>query len=123
MIHTGIDIIEIDRIKNSLKNPRFLSRLFSAQELKFFISKGLKPDVIAANFAAKEAFAKAMGTGFRGFSLNEVSVLRDSLGAPFIILSGKAKKLFIAEKLKMNVSLSHCKTYATAIVIVYHDQL
>lgn len=121
MVHAGTDIIEIDRIKNSLKNPRFLSRLFSAQELKLFISKGLAPATIAANFAAKEAFSKAIGTGFRGFSLSEVSVLRDSVGAPYISLSGNAKKIFMAEKLKMTVSLSHCRTYATAVVIVYRD--
>jgi len=121
MIHTGIDIIEIDRIKKSLKNPRFLSRLFSAQELKFFISKGLNPATIAANFAAKEAFSKAMGSGFRGFSLNEVSILRDSVGAPYITLSGNAKKVMMNEKFKISVSLSHCRAYASAVVLVYRD--
>lgn len=51
----------------------------------------MNPETIAANFAAKEAFAKALGTGVRGFSLNEVSVLRGELGAPYIKLAGNAK--------------------------------
>lgn len=121
MINTGIDIIEIDRIKQSIKKPRFLSRVFSPQELKFFTQKSFNASTIAANFAAKEAFSKAMGTGFRGISLNEISVLRDSVGAPYILLSGKAKKMVAAEKWKISVSLSHSKNYAAANVIAYRD--
>ena len=102
VIKTGTDIIEIDRIKNSINNSRFLSRIFSAQELKYFVSKSLNPAIISANFAAKEAFAKALGTGFRGISFNEISVLRDSVGAPYISLSGNAKKIVTAEKYKRN---------------------
>jgi len=121
MIHTGIDLIEIDRIKKSIKNPRFLSRVFSPQELKFFVSKSFNASTIAANFAAKESFAKALGTGFRGISLNEISVLRDNVGSPYFSLSGRAKKIVVAEKLKLSLSLSHSKYYATAIVIAYRD--
>lgn len=121
MIKCGTDIIEIDRIKSSSKNPKFLSRVFSPAELKYFSQKSFNVSTIAANFCAKEAFSKAMGTGFRGFSMNEISVLRDSVGAPYFIFSGNAKKIVLAEKFKLSLSLSHSREYATAVVIAYHD--
>lgn len=118
-ILAGTDIIEISRIRSSIKNPKFLSRVFSAQELKLFVSKSFNPSTIAANFAGKEAFSKAIGTGFRGISLSEVSVLRDGVGAPFLSLSGKARAYAQKEKLSFTISLSHSKEYATAVVISY----
>jgi holo-[acyl-carrier protein] synthase len=119
MIYTGIDLVEIDRIKRSIKNPRFLSRVFSPQELKFFAQRSFNPSTIAANFCAKEAFAKALGTGIRGFSLNEISVLRDRMGAPYILLTGKARELITARGLKLSISVSHTKNYATAVLVAY----
>ncbi len=119
LINTGIDIIEISRIKSSIKNPKFLSRVFSPQELKFFVQKSFSPSTSAANFSGKEAFSKSLGTGFRGISLNEISILRDSLGQPYLSLSGKAKEIQLREKLKFSISLSHSKDYATAIVVGY----
>lgn len=119
MIFTGIDIIEIDRIRKSIKNPRFLSRLFSPQELKYFVSRDFNVSTIAASYCAKEAFAKALGTGIRGFSLNEVSVLRDGLGAPYLSLSGKAKEIVKSRNLTISISLSHTRYYATAMLVAY----
>ena len=121
MIKCGTDIIEIDRIKESIKSPKFLARVFSPMELKYFTSKSFNPSSIAANFCAKEAFSKALGTGFRGFSMNEISVLRDSVGAPYFIFSGNAKKIVTAEKFRFSLSLSHSREYATAVVIAYRD--
>ena len=102
-IVTGIDLVEIGRIAKSMENPRFLERVYSPEELELLRSRA-KADTplhlslsavntAAANFCAKEAFAKAMGTGVRGFSLSEVSVLRDELGRPYLSLSGNAAKL------------------------------
>ena len=71
----------------------------------------------AADWAAKEAFSKALGTGVRGFELNEVSCLRDELGAPYLVLTGKAKQA--AEGLAFSVSLTHTAELASAIVIAY----
>lgn len=119
MIQTGIDLIEIDRIKKSIKNPRFLSRVFSPAELRFFSQRSFNPSTIAANFCAKEAFAKAMGTGIRGFALNEVTVLRDGRGAPYILLTGKAKELAKKQGVTLSLSLTHTHTYASAIVLAY----
>ena len=122
-MNVGIDIIEIDRIKKSIKNPKFLSRIFSPSELKFFSQKSFSPSTIAGNFCVKEAFSKALGTGFRGFSFNEISVLRDYMGTPYISLSGKAKEILKAKSNgnSLTVSISHSKNIATAIVIIYQS--
>lgn len=116
-MNVGIDLIEIERIEKSMKTPDFLAKVFSPAELKFFSEKRFAPQTIAANFCVKEAFAKAMGTGVRGFSLNEITVLRDVLGAPFIMTEGKAKELVKSRKYKLSVSISHTDKYATAVVI------
>ena len=120
-MNVGIDIIEIDRIARSIKNPKFLSRIFSPSELKYFSQKCFNPSTIAGNFCVKEAFSKAMGTGIRGFSFNEISVLRDYMGTPYISLSGKAKELLKSKTNGNNltVSISHSKNMSTAIVILY----
>lgn len=111
---TGLDIIEIDRVANSLTRPRFLRRVFSREEREMLLLRGNAPASAAANFAAKEAFAKAMGTGLWGFSLEEVSVLRDKRGAPFLHLTGRAAAL--AAGASLSVSLTHTKTVAAAVV-------
>ena len=118
-MRVGIDTVEIARIEKSLGIPGFLERVYSQKEICFLKAKNsaLSLQSYAANFAAKEAFSKALGTGVRGFSLNEVSILRDELGAPYIELSGRAKEA--AKELRFTVSLTHTATDATAIVIAY----
>lgn len=118
-MNIGIDSIEISRIEKSLKINGFLEKVFSAEEIDFFISRNMRAESIAANFAAKEAFSKALGTGIRGFSLNEISVLRDELGAPYLKLSGKA--LEAAAGLSFKVSITHTRDVATAIVLTTHE--
>ncbi len=119
MIKCGTDIIEISRIKQSVSNPRFLSRVFSKKELDFFDERNNAIQTIAVNFCAKEAFSKALGTGIRGISLNEISTLRDELGSPYIVLDGKAKEIANKNNFNISVSLSHSDNYATAVVIIY----
>lgn len=114
-MNVGIDSVEISRIEKSLEIKGFLERVFSAEEIDFFKSRNMRAESIAANFAAKEAFSKALGTGIRGFSLNEISVLRDELGAPYLTLSGKA--LEVSAGLSFKVSITHTQTTATAIVL------
>lgn len=121
IITTGIDLIEIDRIKESIKNERFLKRVFSDLEISLFNERGNNPAVIAANFCVKEAFSKSIGTGIRGFSLNEVSVLRDSLGAPYMEFTGRAKEIVTKMGLTFSVSITHTHIYASAIVIAYKE--
>lgn len=116
-MRVGIDSVEIERIERSLKNESFLTKVFSEKERVLFVSKRMKAETIAANFAAKEAFSKSLGTGLIGFSLNEVSVLRDGQGAPYLELTGRAEKL--AKDKSFTVSITHTETTATAVVIAY----
>lgn len=119
MYTVGIDIIEISRIEQSVLNNRFLARVFSEKEQEFFSSKQNPYPSIAGNWAAKEAFSKALGTGVRGFCLNEVSVLRDKNGKPYFELTDNAAE--IAKGISSSVSISHTDTLATAIVIMYKE--
>lgn len=118
-MRVGIDTVEIARIECSLEIPGFRERVYSEAEIEMLSKMNHPVQSYAANFAAKEAFSKALGTGVFGFSMNEVSVLRDSLGAPYLELSGRAFEL--AKGFSFTVSLTHTRTDATAIVIKYGD--
>lgn len=120
-IKTGIDLVEVDRIRKSIRNPRFLTRVFSEKERAFLEQKGFPVQSIAAGYAAKEAFAKALGTGVRGFWLSEVSVLRGEAGEPYLEFSGKAEKLVCRDHYRFSVSLTHTDAYAAAVVVAYRD--
>ena len=117
-IRTGTSIIEISRIEKSCKNKRFLSQYFSADEIRYFVKSKLNPALIAENFCVKMAFAKAIGTGMRMIHAQDISVLRDRLGSPFIITEGYAKMLEERENFVVNISVAHCKKYATASVVI-----
>ena len=108
----GIDIIEVSRISELISaGDKFLSRNFSAAEIEYFSrNSAIRAETVAGNFAAKEAFAKALGTGFRGFGLIDIEVLRNQLGAPHIVFRG--------EQSSAQVSISHTKTTAVAVVIM-----
>lgn len=119
-IAAGIDLVMIKRIEKSLENNHFLTRFFGEEEQELFSKtqgEQHKIERVAANFAAKEAFSKALGTGVRAFSLCEVQILRDKLGAPYFKLSGKALELCQEKRLDLAVSLSHTTEYATAVVV------
>ena len=88
----GIDSVDLDRIEKSLEIKGFTDKVYSLKERVFLAVKKDPVPSAAGNFAAKEAFSKALGTGVRGFALNEVSILRDDLGAPYIELLGRAKE-------------------------------
>ena len=111
----GTDIVEISRIEKSMKSQRFINKVFSEKEIELLKKCNFSSETAAANFCAKEAFSKALGTGIRGFALNEVSVLRDEFDKPYIELSGNALK--IGKNLNFYVSLSHTKEYATAFAV------
>lgn len=118
---TGIDIVEISRIEKSLSNPRFLTRLFGVSEYEQYLDKGSKPQFLAGNFCAKEAFSKALGTGIRGFALSEVEILRDDLGKPYFLFSGKAKEIVETRRLCFDISISHSDGMAIASVICWEE--
>ena len=108
-----MDIVDVARFEKYAKNPgaRFCKRVFTAYELDYL---KLKPAAsMAGLFAAKEAVAKAIGTGFRGFFPSEIEIRHDMYGAPEVVLYGKAKEL--AKGSKILVSISHTKTTAIAV--------
>ena len=118
IIGIGTDIIEIDRIEKAInRNNGFLDKVFTAREIEMFKERNMRAEVIAGNFAAKEAVSKALGTGFRGFSLVDIEILRDQLGKPIVYLSDDMKKIINA-KHKINVSISHNRTSAIAFVVL-----
>ena len=119
----GTDIVDIARIRKLLvKNRKFKNRIFSTQEIKYCESKVNKISSYSKRFAAKEAFAKALGVGIRkGVSFNEISIINNKNGAPFIELSGKTKtitKKITKKKNKIYLSLSDEKKYALAMVTI-----
>lgn len=123
ILGSGLDLLEIDRIKAVMKrHPEFLDRFFSEAERTYFESRKGSLSVVAANFAGKEAFSKALGSGIRGFSLKEVELLRDQAGAPYLRLSGKAKEKAESRGIqRFHVSLSHSRDCAAAVVIAEAD--
>ncbi len=120
-IRVGTNIIEMKRIRRAARNPKFLANYFSADEIRFLVSHKLSTELIAENYCAKIAFAKAIGTGFRIIRPQEITVLRDRIGSPFIITVGRAKMLEEREHYVFNLSVAHCKDYATATVIVNRE--
>ena len=122
IIGAGVDIVENSRIKKSIINNSFLNRVFSNEEI--LISKNMKnkSSYFAKRFAAKEAFVKSLGTGFRsGFNFRDISIVNDKLGKPSFFISNKIrnviKKRFKINKFKFFLSISDEKKYSIAFVI------
>jgi holo-[acyl-carrier protein] synthase len=117
----GIDIIEVDRIRKQIeKGERFKERIFTDKEQQYCEPKRNKAQNYAARFAAKEAFFKAIGTGWRGgITFKDVEIVNNEAGKPEIFLYGKAREFVKENELKnIQVSLSHIKNFASAIVAV-----
>ncbi len=118
----GTDIIKIDRIKKSLRNKTFLSRLFSKDEISRCSKLINCNNCYAKRFAAKEAFSKALGTGIsKGIYFNEIIVINEKNGKPFIKLIGKTMKTIkkrLKKKIKIHLSLADEKKYAVAFVTI-----
>ena len=118
MYGIGVDIVSVDRIAKSLEKEGFLRKVYGEREIALFASENrIKTNSLAANFAAKEAFSKALGTGVRGFELAEVEILRDEMGKPYFYLSGAAKQIAEDKNLSFQLSLSHEKDKAIAFVV------
>ena len=99
----GVDIIENKRIKNSIKNHRFKERIYSQKELKQSNLSKDKIGYFSKRFAAKEAFAKALGTGFRNnLNFKDIEIINDKLGKPHYSKTKKITKI-IKKNLKLKV--------------------
>tara|TARA_Y100000780_G_scaffold36482_1_gene29436 strand:- start:333 stop:716 length:384 start_codon:yes stop_codon:yes gene_type:complete len=122
IIGTGVDIVENSRIKKSIANNSFLNRVFTNKEI--LISKKIKnkTSYFAKRFAAKEAFVKSLGTGFRdGLNFKDISIINDKLGKPSFFINKKIKNL-IKKRFKINsfnffLSISDEKKYSIAFVV------
>ena len=119
---TGIDIIEVKRIEDSLKRTGSLKeKLFTLEEQNYCTSsKAASYQCFAARFAAKEAFFKALGTGYRyGMAFTEIEVKNDELGKPYINSTGKVKSFLEENEIsKIHLTISHVKETAVAMVIL-----
>ena len=122
----GIDIIDINRIRKVIDKygNRFKKRCFSISEIERSEKRKNSVESYAKRYAAKEACAKALGTGLaRGVFWKDIEVVNNQYGKPFIKLHGKAKDIFRnmdkAKNKKIEVSLSDEKEYAIAHVIIY----
>ena len=94
IIGTGVDIIENSRIKKSILNNSFLNRVFTNKEILISEKMKNKSSYFAKRFAAKEAFVKSLGTGFRnGFNFKDISVINDKLGKPSFLITKKIKNM------------------------------
>ena len=119
----GVDIVENDRVKNSIKNFKFKKRIYSTNELKQSSLLKNKASYFSKRFAAKEAFAKALGTGFRnGLNFNDIEVINDKMGKPYFTKTKKITKL-VQKKFKVKnfncfLSISDDKDYSTAFAII-----
>jgi holo-[acyl-carrier protein] synthase len=124
IIGTGIDIIEINRIKDAIMRQTFVHRVFTAKEQQYCESRGAqKASSYAARFAGKEAVMKAFGTGLAGGSLQDIEILLNEKGCPHVELSGKfavlAKDMGAT---KIHISLTHARQYAAAQAILWGGQ-
>jgi holo-[acyl-carrier protein] synthase len=121
IIGIGIDMVEVSRIKQAVTTKkRFLERIYSKHEIKLSDRGKLRYEELAGRFAVKEAILKAIKTGWRrGIQFEEIVVLNEKSGAPYVTLNGKAKE--IAESLGVKnifVSISHTKELAIGMAIV-----
>ena len=119
----GTDIVEVSRVKNSIKNESFVKRIYAKNEIIDSQKTKFKASFFSKRFAAKEALMKAAGTGFRnGINFKDIYVANDRLGKPTIRYNNKVKKLifsiFKIKSFNIFLSLSDEKKYCIAFVII-----
>ncbi|MGI6345299.1 MAG: holo-ACP synthase [Bacillota bacterium] len=120
IVGLGVDIVEIERIRSVYEAypDRFLSRLLSAPELAEWQSRGRQLDSLAGIWAAKEAVAKALGTGVAGFLLVDLQITHDPQGRPQVSLVRGASALAASRQIQqIHLSISHSRSYAVAVAI------
>ncbi len=119
IVGLGIDVVEISRIKEMEERwgARFIERVFTKEEIAYCSAKANRAESYAVRFAAKEAFAKALGTGWDGnFQWKDFSVNTEPGGKPSAVLSTSMQKKL--QNNNVHLSLSHSDQYATAVVIL-----
>ena len=119
----GVDIIENKRIIKSIKNDKFKKRIYSQKELELSTLTINKTSFFSKRFAAKEAFAKAMGTGIRNnLNFNDIEIINDKLGKPYYVknknITKMIKKNFNVKNFNCFLSISDEKDYSAAFTII-----
>ena len=117
MLRTGVDLVEVARVEAAVARhgERFLERVFTAGERA---DSGSRPQSLAARFAAKEAVAKALGSGIGAVGWRDIEITRQADQRPDLVLHGAALKLSAELGLhEWSVSLSHTREYAIAVAV------
>ncbi len=123
ILGNGVDIIDNSRIQKSIQNKQFINRIFTKSEIKGSKKIKNKVNYFAKRFAAKEAFVKSLGIGFRkGINFKDISIKNDDLGKPEIYLNNKIKELikkkFKLKKFNIFLSLADESKHSIAYVII-----
>jgi holo-[acyl-carrier protein] synthase len=119
----GVDIIDNKRFKNLIKDNKFINRIFSKKEISASKKTLNKINFFSNRFAAKESFAKALGTGFRNkLNFKDIEIVNDKLGKPFYLINNKIKQIIKKNKKIANfelfLSISDEKDYSVAFTII-----
>ena len=126
-IGIGVDIIKNNRVRSSLKNNNFIKRIFSKNEILISKKFANKTNYFSKRFAAKEAFVKALGTGFRdGLNFKDIEIFNDKSGKPHYLINSKIKN-YIKKKKKVKkfelfLSISDEKEYSIAFTIIQNNK-
>ena len=123
MIGIGVDIVKNKRIHSSIKSKSFINRIFSKNEILISEKFINKTNYFSKRFAAKEAFVKALGTGFRkGLNFKDIQIVNDKLGKPYYLIDSKIKNLIQKKKkikkFNLFLSISDEKEYSIAFTII-----
>ena len=118
----GVDIVENNRFKRNINNKKFINKIYSETEINLSKKIKNKTNFFAKRFAAKEAFVKSIGTGFRNINFNDIEIYNNKKGSPKIKISQKIKDI-LKKKFKINnydihLSLSDEKKHSIAFVIL-----
>ena len=123
IIGIGVDIVENNRFKELIKKEKFINRICSPKEINNFKKKNNKISYLSKRFSAKEAFVKALGSGFRNkLCFNDISILNDRKGKPYFLFNQKIKNILRNKykliKFKAHLSLSDEKKHSISYVIL-----
>ena len=123
IIGIGVDVVDSNRINQSLKKKNFIFRTFSKKEIDLSNKTLNRKNYFSKRFAAKEAFSKALGTGFRDkLNFKDIQIFNDKLGKPFYLINSKLNKI-IKKRMKVKnfdlfLSISDEKEYSIAFTII-----
>lgn len=123
IIGIGIDLCSVERMREQMDNARFQARIFTQKERAYFASRpAVAAASLAAGFAAKEAFLKAVGLGLGGMAMAEIEVLHKESGQPYYVLHGAADQWMHSRGAVAHLSLTHENGMAAAFCVIEGGQ-